>query len=297
MQLWRGLLCASLTRHQFTLRLFERLPTWMAWQLTSSKLLKTSDDHSNLIESIKYIGGVDISYDGGRGVAGLVVLSFPSLEPYYFSSEELDASMPYIPGFLDLREAPVMVKLVRDFKAHMCGQKRDAKVLNYLDSKPSLPQRDKEGTSDSSFVLLVDGNGMLHDRQFGSACHVGLMTDTITIGVGKSYYSVPELCSLTHKDILQLSFEKKGDVHALGKMQAVALKSSQRAKNPIFVSIGHRISLATATEIVLKCCSKGRIPEPIKLADKATKQIIKEKRSKDEGRALSDEKPRTSFRK
>jgi deoxyinosine 3'endonuclease (endonuclease V) len=37
---------------------------------------------------------------------------------------------------------------------------------------------------------------------------------------------------------------------------------------PLFVSIGHRINLQDSINIVLKCCSKYRLPETTRRADK-----------------------------
>ena len=37
---------------------------------------------------------------------------------------------------------------------------------------------------------------------------------------------------------------------------------------PVFVSIGHRVSLPTAIQIVLACRDKTRIPKPTREADR-----------------------------
>ena len=49
---------------------------------------------------------------------------------------------------------------------------------------------------------------------------------------------------------------------------------SPQSKNPIFVSIGHRISLDSAIRLV-QSCSHYRIPEPIRQADLLSRGYIR----------------------
>jgi deoxyinosine 3'endonuclease (endonuclease V) len=37
---------------------------------------------------------------------------------------------------------------------------------------------------------MVDGNGILHVKRFGLACHLGVLVDIPTIGCSKSVYSI-----------------------------------------------------------------------------------------------------------
>jgi len=62
-----------------------------------------------------------------------------------------------------------------------------------------------------------------------------------------------------------------------------ALKTSKDAKNPVFVSVGHKISLKTAKEVVLRCC-KYRVPEPIRFADYSSREIIRKSSSQTRSR-------------
>lgn len=74
---------------------------------------------------------------------------------------------PYIPGFLAFREVPILYVLFERLK-----QKR-----------PDLwPQ-----------LVLVDGNGILHQNQCGLACHLGVLIDLPTVGVGKTLFYIDGL--------------------------------------------------------------------------------------------------------
>jgi len=42
-------------------------------------------------------------------------------------------------------------------------------------------------------LLMVDGNGLLHPRGFGLACHLDVLADLPTIGVGKNLHHVDGL--------------------------------------------------------------------------------------------------------
>jgi deoxyribonuclease V len=91
-------------------------------------------------------------------------------------------------------------------------------------------------------LVLVDGHGRAHPRRAGIAVQFGVVADLPTIGCAKTL-----LC---------------------GKVVGVALRTRPRAA-PIYVSIGHRISLDSAVEWVLKVCDGRRLPLPIRLAHDA----------------------------
>jgi deoxyribonuclease V len=50
-----------------------------------------------------------------------------------------------------------------------------------------------------------------------------------------------------------------------GRVVGTALRSKDRVK-PLYVSVGHRVTLDEATDLVLRCCLKHRLPEPSRLA-------------------------------
>src|SRR5207245_2200508 len=80
-------------------------------------------------------------------------------------------------------------------------------------------------------VFLIDGQGVAHPRRFGLACHVGLALDRPTIGVAKS--------RLYGKSDDSKILDPEGEV--IGR-----ILTAQNRK--FYVSVGHRISLETASD-------------------------------------------------
>lgn len=127
-------------------------------------------------------------------------------------------------------------------------------------------------------VLLVDGNGVLHQRGFGVACHLGVLTDLPCIGVAKKLLQVDGLENNSlHKEKIVL-LQAGGDMFPLmgnsGTVLGMALKSHDRSTKPLYVSVGHRISLEVAVRLTHHCC-RFRIPEPIRQADIRSREYIR----------------------
>ncbi len=108
--------------------------------------------------------------------------------------------------------------------------------------------------------VLVDGNGILHPRRFGLASHIGVRLDLVTIGVGKS---------LLLGEIGESDDDRAEIVHR-GEVVGMALWLGE-GENPIYVSVGHRVSLQTCVSIVRACSQRG-FPEPLRLADRSSKE-------------------------
>jgi len=180
---------------------------------------------------IETVAGIDLGYDARTDTsrAVVVVLSFPALVLIESAEAILPIQFPYVPGLLSFRETPVAIK-----------------ALEKLKITPDL--------------ILCDGQGLTHPRRFGIACHIGLITDVPTLGVAKS--------------LLVGKFENLGEtrgsiaplVHR-NEQVGVALRTKDKVQ-PVYVSVGHRISLETATDYVLQCAPKYRLPETTRLADK-----------------------------
>lgn len=180
--------------------------------------------------AITTIAGVDVGFEqsGQIARAAVVLLAFPSLELLDYRIERLPVSMPYIPGLLSFRECPVILK-----------------TLSALPHKPDL--------------LVCDGQGIAHPRRFGVACHLGVLTGIPSIGVAKSrlcgHYAEPE--------------EEKGSRSRLYDKEDIigCVLRTRTAVRPVFVSIGHKISLNSAVHYVMSSVTKYRLPETTRWAD------------------------------
>ncbi|XP_048871391.1 endonuclease V-like isoform X2 [Brienomyrus brachyistius] len=193
---------------------------------------------------LQRVGGVDLSFikgDDVKACAQLVVLSYPQLELLYADSQMVTLSAPYIAGFLAFRETPHLLDALRRLE-------RD---------RPSLmPQ-----------VVFVDGNGLFHYREFGLACHLGVLADLPCVGVAKNLLHVQGVVR-SAEHLSQIStLQKAGDTFPLmaasGRVLGKALRSSDKSTKPVYVSVGHRISLDTAARLT-SACSRYRVPEPIR---------------------------------
>ncbi|XP_055245496.1 endonuclease V isoform X6 [Gorilla gorilla gorilla] len=116
-------------------------------------------------------------------------------------------------------------------------------------------------------VLLVDGNGVLHHRGFGVACHLGVLTDLPCVGVAKKLLQVDGLeNNALHKEKIRL-LQTQGDSFPLlgdsGTVLGMALRSHDRSTRPLYISVGHRMSLEAAVRLT-RCCCRFRIPEPVR---------------------------------
>ncbi|PIA17651.1 hypothetical protein COEREDRAFT_71486 [Coemansia reversa NRRL 1564] len=203
---------------------------------------------------LERVGGIDISYPRGNSgnqdlaVVALVVLSFPRLEVLYEQCVEITIDVPYVAGFLAFREAAAYKQVFSEL----------------FRSQPELmPQ-----------VVLVDGNGMLHPRRFGSACHVGVELDIPTVGVAKNFLHIDDMAGRDARSIKHEFRCGVSEMELVGRSgtcygMAVA-PQGQAAVNPVFVSSGHRVSLQTAVGLV-RSCSLHRVPEPIRVADQRSR--------------------------
>lgn len=140
--------------------------------------------------------------------------------------------MPYVPGLLSFREAPIVLE-----------------ALRRLRTDPD--------------VLLVDGQGLAHPRGLGIATHLGLHLDVPTIGVGKSRL-------VGEHDEPGGEFGDWAPVTHGGRRVGVALRTRRNVK-PVYVSVGHRIGLMPAVRVVLACVTRYRLPEPIREADRRSR--------------------------
>jgi deoxyribonuclease V len=191
---------------------------------------------------LRTVAGVDVGFeDDGRVTrAAVAVLNFPALELRETSLARRPTTFPYIPGLLSFRELPA--------------------VLDALERLSVLPD-----------LLICDGQGIAHPRRLGIASHLGLWTGIPSIGAAKSRLTgshAPLGAARGERQFLRDGREIIG----------VALRTRQGTK-PLYVSVGHLVSLETAIDIVLRCAPRYRLPETTRQAHRLASQESQESES------------------
>ena len=114
--------------------------------------------------------------------------------------------------------------------------------------------------SDEPDLLLCDGQGIAHPRQFGIAAHLGLLLDIPAIGVAKSRLTG------THSEVPS---RKGAFVPLMAKEEQIGVVLRTRTNvKPLYISPGHRVSIETAHRFVMQCVTKYRLPETTRHAHK-----------------------------
>jgi deoxyribonuclease V len=175
------------------------------------------------------VAGIDVGFeqDGSITRAAVVVLDFPSLEPVEHAVVHRKTRFPYVPGYLSFREAPAALA-----------------ALRRLRRTPDL--------------IVCDGQGFAHPRRFGLACHLGLLVNLPSIGVAKSRL-IGEHAVLGSRRGEWVPLVDDGE-------RIGAVLRTRTGVRPVYVSVGHRISLETAIDYVLRCTTRYRLPETTRQA-------------------------------
>ncbi len=203
------------------------------------KKLASQVIEENRFEKIENVCGLDVSYYKDKAIACAVVLNLEDMRVLEERVVYTEISFPYIPTLLSFRETPPILKVAKSLKS-------------------------------SVDLFMVDSNGRLHPFLLGAASHFGILIDKPTIGVAKTL-----LCGEVQP---KKEEERYSFIILNGNVVGAAVTTRIGAK-PVFVSVGHKISLKTAIEIVLET-SRIRIPEPIRLADRLSKLSKKELKDK-----------------
>ena len=183
------------------------------------------------LEPVQYVAGVDGGFEESGTItrAAVAVLGFPDLQLQEQAIARRPTTFPYVPGYLSFREIPAVLD-----------------ALEKINITPDL--------------ILCDGQGIAHPRRFGIACHLGVLLDVPTIGVAKS------LLIGKHADLPDERGAWQPLLHR-GETIGAVLRTRTGVK-PVYVSSGHRVSLTTAIDYVLRCTPKYRLPETTRWADK-----------------------------
>jgi len=176
-----------------------------------------------LPRKIRLVAGVDVAYFRDLSIGAVTVLDYDSLKLVESQTATCVTRIPYIPTLLSFREIPPIISSIKKLRVH-----------------PDL--------------FLVDGQGLAHPYRCGLASHLGLVMNKPTIGVAKS-----RLFGRVE------NAESCGDVAFLKQEDNVvgAAVTTQRRSKPVYVSIGHMVSLIKAIKIVKECSHNNRIPEPL----------------------------------
>lgn len=206
-----------------------------SWDLTPKEAIALQRELAAKIDTTSRIGpceliaGADVSFNRFSNIfyAGVVVIRVSDGTVVEQHGAVREIDFPYVPGILSFRESPVLLDAF-------------AKV----ESEPD--------------AIMLDAHGFSHPRRFGLTCHVGLLLDRPTLGCAKTP--------------LVGTFDEPGSevgertpLCDRGGAIGYVLRTKKRVK-PVFVSVGHRINLEQATELVLQNCRGYRLPEPTRQA-------------------------------
>ncbi|HEV7300707.1 MAG TPA: endonuclease V [Tepidisphaeraceae bacterium] len=178
----------------------------------------------------RFVAGVDAAFskDKSTVLAAAVVYDREAQRIIEIAHASAPVNVPYIPGYLSFREGPVVTAAIGNLK-HPFG------------------------------VICFDGQGMAHPRRCGLAAHVGVSLDVPSVGVAKSRligtFDEPRVAAGATSPL----YDKQEQI-------GLVLRT-KRATRPLFVSVGHRVDLASAAELVLACSTRYRVPEPTRQAD------------------------------
>ncbi|HOY68828.1 MAG TPA: deoxyribonuclease V [Candidatus Ozemobacteraceae bacterium] len=193
----------------------------------------------------RLVAGIDCSFEHEPGgsvnqgtiVAAIIVWECASGKVVDEAFAVLPAAFPYVPGLLTFREGPAVLE-----------------AWGRLKTKPD--------------VVIFDGHGIAHPRGIGIASHLGLWLDLPSIGCAKS-----RLCGEATDPAPEAG--SVSDLRLDGRLIGRLVRTKTGVK-PVFVSIGHRIGLTAAVDLVLACCRGYRLPEPTRLAHLAGNRFRRE---------------------
>jgi deoxyribonuclease V len=185
-------------------------------------------------DEVETVAGIDVSIRDDTAQAAVAVLRLPDLDVVDRAVHRCAVPFPYVPGLLSFRETPPVL--------------------------PALAQL--SGTPD---VLMTDSHGRAHPRRFGFASHLGVLLDHPALGVAKSI-----LVGTPDGD---LAPEKGSRVPLVDDGETVgAVLRTRTDVNPVYVSVGHRLTLEDAVALALDCSPRYKIPEPTRRAHKLSRK-------------------------
>jgi deoxyribonuclease V len=210
-------------------------PPLHGWDLKPKEAVRLQQELSGRVIThdafgpVRTVAGVDVGFEDHNTVtrAAVAVLDFPRLTIRDRLLVRRPTRFPYIPGLLTFRELPA--------------------VLDAFAQLSMMPD-----------LVIYDGQGIAHPRRFGIAAHLGVWLDLPVIGAAKS-----RLIG-THDPVPP----ERGawcPLYDRGEIIGAALRTRAHTR-PLYISVGHRISLETAIQYVLACTPRYRLPETTRAA-------------------------------
>ncbi len=188
------------------------------------------------IDRVEIIAGLDVGYRKERGFGVAVAYSKKTHSIECFVVVEGSVEIPYIPGLLAFREAPIMIA-----------------ALLELREKCLAPD-----------IVMVNGHGLAHPRKLGIASHIGVAFDMPSIGIAKKLL----YGNIVHEE------GKPAKLIVDGLHVGYVVETVRGSRT--YVSIGHRVDPESALKLSLSVWNRSeRFPEPVRLADKISKKFAK----------------------
>jgi deoxyribonuclease V len=181
---------------------------------------------------VETIGGVDVDLEEDVARAAIVILRLADLKPIEGVTADEPLVFPYIPGLLAFREGPAVLA-----------------AWEKVQHKPD--------------VVMFDGQGIAHPRGIGIASQLGLWLERPTIGAAKSrLYGRHDPVGPRRGDRAELR-----DEHDSARVIGAVLRTRE-GTHPLYISPGHLMDVAQSVDLVLRCVTHFRLPEPTRWAHK-----------------------------
>ena len=178
----------------------------------------------------RFVAGADVAFSADKStvLAAAVVYDRQERRIIEVVHATRPVEYPYIPTFLSFREGPAVLQALRSLK-HEFG------------------------------VICFDGQGFAHPRRCGFASHMSIVLDKPGVGVAKSRligtFTEPAAEAGASSPLMDA-----------GEQIGLVLRTRPNVR-PLFISIGHKVDLASAAALAMECCTKYRVPEPTRQAD------------------------------
>jgi deoxyribonuclease V len=187
-------------------------------------------------QDVNLVAGVDVAYSkcSNQLFAAVVIIEANTLSVVETRTAEDRATFPYVPGLFSFRELPV--------------------VLNAMAQIQRIPD-----------LIVCDAQGAAHPRRFGLASHLGVLLDMPTIGCAKTRLFGESKFVPT----------KRGEYASLLDQEEVVgiALCTQNGVKPLYVSVGHKISLDSARQWILRLSPRYRLPETTRKANEIANNL------------------------